>query len=111
MHSPTTKRRPVVLVRPAHPYLHRTHIATMLLDPWLPSVAHFSSLTESYDSNCLIATLVQEKREDLVEFEGQVEEDTVTAMRQAKSTGADKKREKELMKLVLAPLLTAESEH
>jgi hypothetical protein len=45
---------------------------------------------------------VQEIREDLGEFERQVEEDTVAAMKQAKATGTDKKREKELMKLVLA---------
>ena len=45
---------------------------------------------------------MQEIREDLVEFERQVEEDTASAMKQAKSTGTDKKREKELMKLVLA---------
>ena len=102
MRSPTTRRRPVVLVRPTHSYLHRTHIATILLDPWLPSVPRFSSLTESYDSNFPITTLVQEIREDLVEFERQVEGDTVAAMKQAKSTGTDKKREKELMKLVLA---------
>lgn len=45
---------------------------------------------------------MQEIREDLVDFERQVEEDTTTVMKQAKSTGTDKKREKELMKLVLA---------
>jgi len=37
-----------------------------------------------------------------VEFEGQIEENTVTAMKQAKATGTDKKLEKELMKLVVA---------
>jgi hypothetical protein len=49
-----------------------------------------------------ITILAQEIREDLMEFERQVEEDTATAMKQAKSTGTDKKREKELMRLVLA---------
>ena len=61
----------------------------------------FLILTGSYRSNRLIAA-VQETREVLVEFERQVEEDTVAAMKQAKATGTDKKREKELMKLVLA---------
>jgi len=74
----------------------------MLRDPWLSSMARLSYLTESYHSNCPIPTLVQEIREDLVEFERQVEEDTAAAMKQAKSTGTDKKREKELMRLVLA---------
>ena len=61
----------------------------------------FLILTGSYRSNRLIVA-VQEIREDLAEFERQVEEDTVAAMKQAKATGTDKKREKELMKLVLA---------
>jgi len=45
---------------------------------------------------------VQEIREDLVEFECQVEENMVTSMEQAKATGTDKKLEKVLMKLVVA---------
>lgn len=61
----------------------------------------FLILTRPHHSNRPIGT-VQEIRQDLVEFERQVEEDTVTAMKQAKATGTDKKREKELMKLVLA---------
>lgn len=61
----------------------------------------FLILTGSYRSNRPFAA-VQEIREDLAEFERQVEEDTVAAMKQAKGTGTDKKREKELMKLVLA---------
>lgn len=56
----------------------------------------------SLSLNRLVVTLVQEIREDLVDFKRQVEEDTATVMKQAKSTGTDKKREKELMKLVLA---------
>lgn len=61
----------------------------------------FLILTGPYHLNRPIAA-VQEIREDLVEFEHQVEEDTMAAMKQAKATGTDKKREKELMKLVLA---------
>ena len=45
---------------------------------------------------------MQEIEEDLLEFDQRVEGDTVAAMKQAKATGTDKKREKELMKLVLA---------
>jgi hypothetical protein len=45
---------------------------------------------------------VQEIREDLVKFEHQVEEDTMAVMKQAKAAGTDKRREKELMKLMLA---------
>ena len=39
-----------------------------------------------------------------MEYELQVEEDAKTAMKQAKSVGTDKKREKEFMKLALAEL-------
>ena len=97
MRSPNTRSLLVELVRPNHSYLHRPHIAACFL-----TYHSFSTLTDLYHSNRLVATLVQEIREDLVEFERQVEEDTASAMKQAKSTGTDKKREKELMKLVLA---------
>jgi phage-related protein len=58
-------------------------------------------LTGSHYSNRPIAA-VQEIRDDLVEFEHQVEEDTMAAIKRVNATGTDKKREQELMKLVLA---------
>lgn len=86
-------RYPLVLTPHAHGY--------SITLPLLSRIACFSFLTDSCHSDRLVA-IVQEIREDLAEFERQVEGDTEAAIKQAKAAGIDKKREKELMKLVLA---------